>query len=385
MTHAILSPSSLKEALLCPGRVAMCANDDSTNDAAELGTFAHAILECAVAEGIQVEEAKDKLIRDGAPEATHSHGKAITVGQDTLDAVDVALTYITQLKVDGFAVSVEEQVSLEKVIGTKDMDGTSDVVALTDDSLLIADYKNGVNATDAKQQMMAYLLGAIAKYGPRDNYKCVVIQPRCFQVDAVREFEPTKEELREYVLSLRELYAVHVKGDAPRTPGDSQCQYCIGAKDLSCMEYHKWVAGQAGFPTLPPETVTGITDEELGELVSFGKRYTKWMKEVNTLAYNRAMAGDTIPGHKLVEGKRSRQALISEDKIEELLRKKRVKVGDFTTDKCKTIPQIVAVLTKKYPKVVDTFNEVWEFAQGKPRLVEAGSKGKEYIPEQSFE
>lgn len=389
-THAIISPSTLKDALKCNGRPAMCINEpDSGNDASELGTLAHLILEVSANAGMKAsaEQTFDYITRLGvAPELNHADGRIIEVGQDTLDAVDVALDWLRQERAANpqSDLYLERRVSLKKVIGTEDMDGTGDINIVSPDELVIADYKNGKWDNDAREQMMAYLIGLIAEFGVRPKYRCVVIQPRCSDVDAVREFCPTMEDLKAYIVQLRELYAAHESGNATRTPGTSQCQFCPGSKNLKCKEYHEWVMDQVGFPELPTQDVFEISDEELSKILTFGAQYENHLAAARKLAYTRAMDGRPIIGHKLVEGKRTRVAKLSSEEIEKQLRADKVKVGDIYSKKMKTIPQLEKVLKTYSASVQERFKGAWEFSPGKPRLVLESASGKPFTPESPF-
>jgi hypothetical protein len=77
---------------------------------------------------------------------------------------------------------IEQRVDFGKPFGFEDLTGTSDLVLVHDDYLIVADlkYGKGVVEVEDNKQLLCYLVGAVNKHGRRPEYRLTILQPRAW-------------------------------------------------------------------------------------------------------------------------------------------------------------------------------------------------------------
>lgn len=124
----------------------------------------------------------------------------------------------------------------------KDAEGTADAIILTDDEIIVGDYKSGYKRVEAERnrQMRIYALGALKKFGVLGDFKRVrmfISQPAAGK--APSEWACTVEELLAFGNEVGEAALKATASDlagksSERNPSEDACRYCKGKAELTC-------------------------------------------------------------------------------------------------------------------------------------------------------
>lgn len=196
--------------------------------------------------------------------------------------------------------------------------GTGDAVIISDATLEVIDYKNGVGVkVDAvgNPQMRLYALGALAAYGDLYGFthiKCTIVQPN---IENVSEEILTREELLEWGEMLKPIAELAWKGQGEYKPGD-HCRFCA-AKALCAARAAEAMRGFThGFAT--PGL---IDDSEIPGILAVADVAEAWIKDIKTYARSQAIKGARWPGYKLVRGRKGNRVWTDEEKVlEQIMR-----------------------------------------------------------------
>lgn len=159
MAHAILSPSSSKRWMTCPGSVAMCSCiKDTSSSYADEGTCAHWVAEGILGGEFTEAEAVGKV---------HKNGVEVTP-----DMVRDVMRYVTMVRdmvaTTGGTLYLEQKLPVGQWTGERDAKGTADAVIVAGDELIVIDLKFGRGVevqAEQNTQLMLYALGALDKFG----------------------------------------------------------------------------------------------------------------------------------------------------------------------------------------------------------------------------
>lgn len=303
--HAKLSASGSSRWLNCPGSVKAEENfQDKSSSFAEEGTVAHAVAE-AVLNG-----ADPSALIGTYPEK----GINIPVTQEMVDYVQVYVDYVQAIPGERM---VEVRVDFSDWVS--EGFGTSDAIVIDQDTMHVVDLKYGKGVAvyaENNSQAMLYALGAVADFGYVYNIrhvKMAIVQPR---LDSISEWEISVTDLLKWGEWVTERAALALSDNAPRVPGDKQCQWCRA--QATCPELlnltHKVVAAQ--FDDL--NEVYTLTDEQLAFVLENKKLIESWLSAVEKLVEERLLSGGEFPNYKLVEG-RSTRAWSDEEAVESVL------------------------------------------------------------------
>jgi hypothetical protein len=373
MAHAKLSPSGAHRWMACPGSVGLEAAfpDQSSSYAAE-GTLAHTL----------ASEYLDGTGQHPFKRVGEQHdvdGFTFTVTQSMADHVDDYCRLVIDYGERGLLL-VEQRVPIGHLTGEKDATGTSDaiVVDTANRVLFVIDLKYGmgvrVDAGD-NPQLMLYALGALEQCDQLGEFEqvCMVIhQPR---LNHVSEHWLEVAELREFAEDVR-LAAIEI-GDheVPRLePGEKQCRFCKAKAVCPALraEVTEVVSGSATLDEfLTPDTTTG--DNYLSVAMSKVELVEHWCKAVRAEVERRLLAGQSVDGYKLVEGKRGNRKWNSETEVEALFKSFRLR-QDEMYDYSLISPTKAEKLLKDTPKRWEKAEALISRAEGKPSVAPATDK-----------
>ena len=352
--HSKFSASAAARWLACPGSMVLSQGaPDSTSFYASEGTAAHRLLDGAISNGIEPQEMLGT--------AWEIDGHAITVDQDMIDAVNIALGNIREMTAGADILVGESRVNYAEWLGVDRAAawGTSDVIAVIGNELMVADYKHGMGVeVDAEQneQLMLYAGGALLEYqdlADIQTVRMVIHQPRIKK--APSEWAISVEELKAWLTGRARSGAVSViNAEAIRSPDqggmtgteweqtflrptEKGCRWCKAK--ATCPALRDEVAStvdSTGFtPATPDEfaTIDGATPAALqhAETAWLSAALSKvdliedWCKAVRAEVERRLLAGDNVPGYKLVAGKRGARQWTDEAQAEQLLKTFRLK------------------------------------------------------------
>ena len=296
-----LRPSSASRWIACPAsaRLSTLVPYQESGEAAKIGTAIHALAETCfqldtdpmkfvgqVVEGITMTEENCEFALE--------HLKAIWAIQDELGTVKVE-----QL----FKLYQTPQFSLQ---------GTADVVGISEDKLIIADLKTGRGYVDAdSEQMKIYALGALM----HNSHKPKEVE---FQI-----IQPHHGEKRIHRMSVDELGVWETEvllpainetvSDAPRyAPSESACQWCP-AKHICSAQQEQFdiVAAQPDITIMSKEDIKEVmltlTPAQISAILDRAPMVEKFIEAVKDHATKQMEAGAVLPGWQLQPKRASRK------------------------------------------------------------------------------
>lgn len=213
--HSILPPSSADKWMVCTGwRQAVTGLPSRSSVYAQEGVRAHELLEMALRLDLPPEE--------------------LTEDKEAAEAVGHAVDWLNQYLVHNPKAKwwIEHSLPWGEAIGYPSLQGTSDLVVVTDSELTIVDYKHGIGVMvdpAESKQLRIYLIGLIKKHGRRDNYQLIVIQPRARHIEGpVRVHRITHEEIKAFAREVQVAARANIEGTGKRKAGE-HCRFCTAA------------------------------------------------------------------------------------------------------------------------------------------------------------
>lgn len=305
-THAILAYSSADRWTRCSGSPAVCRNiPDKANEAAALGTAKHeAQYWCLM--HTTIGKTADELL--GRPWS--ADGFAGNFTDEDIGHINATLAMIRA--VPGQYRWYELEVRDVAYLGLTDPDkqgGTADAIHEDREArvLHVGDSKFGYGLVDVElnRQMMGYGRSALEKFDEfgvhYDEVHLHVFQPKR-SLDT-QTYKMTVAELRHLTDEWAAPAQMAMDAWYGRTPphlnpGDIQCEWCPAR--ASCKARQEQILNQFPVETNPHET----SDTELSEALGRIDAIEAWCRDLRAEALQRALAGRTLPGFKLIEGKR---------------------------------------------------------------------------------
>ena len=311
--HAQLSPSSAVRWMTCPGSVRMCEGiPDTSSDASLEGTMMHTVASHCLSRGtdaagyVGVTDPETGLILQA------EQAQAVQTYVDTVR--DICET-------TGGKLLVEQRLSIWHMTGEEDAHGTADAVILTMDELIVIDAKFGRGvAVDAEEnpQLMMYAAAAYVEHELAYDFKRVrmmIVQPR---LNASPEWTIPVTELNEFMEEVQFSAELTRQPDAPLVPSAKGCQWCRAK--ATCPAITNRIMDD--FDTVVPETAD---ERDLARIMANADMIEKWVKAVRAEVERRLLAGEPVPGYKLVQGKKGNRQWADPDAAEETLKGMRVK------------------------------------------------------------
>lgn len=374
--HAILSASSAEKWLHCPPSAQLEANypDEQSEYAAE-GTLAHKIAELKLRKRF-ITPMGDKSYKAALKKLT-----ADPLYQPEMD--DCTNTYIETIA--GIAGQyVSPYITAEKTVDYSSYApkgfGTADCIIIADNTLHVVDYKHGkgipVSAED-NPQMKLYALGALDYYSTIyhiTTVKMTIVQPRL-------------DNISEYGMSLYDLvtWGMDVVRPAAQQAYDGEGEFCPGPWCSShfCKARHTCGARAqkalavdprpSGALPLPAE----MTPEQIGLVLTQGQLLASWVKDVEEHALKAILAGDSVPGWKCVEGRKTRQFSDVDSALEKV---KGAGYDEALLYERKPITMTAVEKLLGKAKFTELLNENIVVPPGKPTLAPDTDKRPAYLP-----
>jgi hypothetical protein len=350
--HSTLSPSSAERWIACPPSVFVSAGiEDEGSKYAVEGSAMHALAAAVLTTGAAANAASwvgwyynvetDTLVRDEPlADSVQIDGDMATLAQGYVDTIRVYAAGGTLL------VEQKTVLPLDVPEGVEPQSGTSDAVILTADrtELQVHDLKTGrgvVVHAERNPQLMLYAWGEYNKLRfteDIDTIRVVIHQPRVSSAPA--EWSCSVDELLAWAKdtvqpAARKVWDIidtGIVGPDDFHPSDKGCRWCKALPTCEAAQKHAEGLVGADFENLDktPELAAATPAERLGALFTGLDFLESWIKAVRSVVETRLLAGDTIPGLKLVRGRRgARQWGDNADAVEKQLKAMRVKLDEM--------------------------------------------------------
>ena len=340
--HARLSPSAAHRWQHCPGSVALeSALPESSSTYADEGTAAHTLASWVLE---QKRPASDFIGVDIKVERKNSMPRIFTVDDDMAGYVQNYADTVRDYVGHG-ELLVEQRVEFSSFIGVAEQFGTSDAIGIVDDELVVIDLKYGrgvrVDAEDNPQAML-YALGSLHEFGWMADFqsvRIVIVQPR---LGHVSEWAIPVLELEQWAESQakpRALIADSLVGETDATkielylkPDEDACRFCKAKatcpklrSEVARVVYDEPAALEADFAPEQACATAPTTPDQLGYLRARLPIIRAWCDAIEERVEQELRAGGTVPGFKIVAGKKGARAWSSADEAEAALKAMRLK------------------------------------------------------------
>lgn len=308
--HALLSASSSHRWLHCPPSAQLAATfPDQDTAYTRAGTLAHKLAEL---------KARKHFIEPMGARSYSAAVKRIEKSPD-YDAGMAAATdmYLEHLKQIALSFESAPFVALETRVDYSHIApngfGTADCIMISGDQIHVVDYKNGAGVlveAEHNPQMMLYALGALHVYGMiyGDMIQEVflhIVQPNA---GGVKSWSCSRAELEAWGETVKPIAQKAATGSGDYCPG-TWCDSTFCPARATCRARVQKMLEMVPVMEEHPMVLSNdpmLTDDELGQILDKAGELQKWVAALQDYALSAALAGRKISGHKLVEGRGSR-------------------------------------------------------------------------------
>ena len=359
-THAILSASSSHRWLKCPPSARLQLEfPDTTSEAAEEGTAAHALAEHKLRRLLKMRSRKPTSQYDSDDMDMHTDGYVAFVSE----AIEAAKKHCSDV-----LILIEQRLDFSEYV--PDGFGIGDCVIVADDNLHIIDLKYGQGVlveAENNSQMMLYALGALHAFDSIYDIQTVsmsIYQPRR---ENVSTWTISVDKLKDWAENtLRPTAKLAFAGEGEFCCGE-WCRFCAARTTCRARATQQMELAKHEF-AMPPT----LTDDEVNALLPSLDDLITWASDIKEYALKAALSGKRWSGYKLVAG-RSIRHYTDEDAVAEAARKAGY------TDIYKTSLIGVSEMEKLMGKrnFADILGGLVDKPQGKPTLVPDSDKRPE--------
>lgn len=371
--HAVVGASSAYRWLVCtPSARLEDALPDRKSEAADEGTFAHAVAEYCLTRGIPV------AALCGVPEFEDSRFWTKDLQEYVQEYVSrcVALIKEVRQQCPDAAVFIEARLNLERII--PEGFGTGDLVIIADGTGHIVDLKFGKGKpvfAPGNPQTRLYGVGVLDGYGHLydiQRVRMVIDQPR---INNYSEETLSAVELLAWADSIKPAAKAAFCGDGERVAGE-HCDFCRARAQCDALAEFNLQTARLEFAEFPgsavPESPPGLLSlEQLAALLPRLEALKKWATEVQDFALAKALDGEMVPGYKLVEGRTVRR-YGDADAVAARLVSHGLNESQIYERALVTITALEKILGKK--KFADLLGDLLVRSDGKPTLVPEADK-----------
>lgn len=374
--HAKLSASGSSRWINCPGSIVLESSfGEKESEYAEEGRLAHSVAELKLTKYFKkgIGPKKFKSAMDEFKKSPYWNKSMDDYTDDYFEFVkEKALSYPDRPFVD-----VELRVDYSNV--APEGFGTCDCVMIHGNELSIIDLKYGTGVkVDAKDnsQLMLYALGVYNMFSVIYDIKTVsmtIVQPRLNHFDT---HTISIEELLAFSERVKPIAQEAYTGSDRLAVGD-HCKFCKAkSKCRARAESMFKPVKENVLPVIDKKPGELLTSQEIGELLIKLDGVVDWIKSLEAEGLAEALAGNEVTGFKLVEGRSVRKItdesgavskLVAAGFEESLLYERRLL----------SMTKIEAIVGKK--DFATILGGVIEKPPGKPTLVKASDKRKEYV------
>jgi len=391
MAHARLSPSGAHRWMACPGSVVLEAEypDESSSYARE-GSAAHELAAFVLTD----DTFTDASMLIGKRIEFDDNGEVVQwlVDGDMAEHVQTYVDYVRE-QAEGCTLLVERKLPIGHMTGEEGATGTGDAVILdaVNRRITVVDLKYGMGVrVDAEHnpQALMYGSGALEEYGIAVDFatvRAVIHQPR---LGHVSEATVSLKDMREFEDSVWQA-AMRVKmaqqwpADNPLfvadalNPGEKQCRFCKAKATCPALRAEMSDLVGSDVATLEdfmPKKVDMLSEEQyLSWAMSNVRLVEDWCSAVKAEVERRLLAGKTVEGFKLVEGRRGPRKWADEAEAEKVFKSFRLRQDEMYDMKLVS-PTSAEKLLKDNPKRWAKVEDLITQSDGKPSVAPATDK-----------
>lgn len=343
--HSRWGASKFERIMLCPGSVVGESDAPrSTSIYAAEGTAAHQVLTLALQKGHPASAFVGLMLE--------ADGFTFEVDDEMAGYVQACVDYVHAARGEDGQVFADVKVDYSAPLGLESGTawGTADVIIIKAGELVVLDFKygRGVDVQPAwNPQLLLYALGAFEDFAflldGVTRVRTVISQPRL--VKAPLEWTYHVDEMTAWAVNegrraVRAAQAALDAGSADElhnylNPGEKQCRFCN--VKATCAALRQAVIeepfGDAiDVTTCTPEEFAALdsievqpkdqTAQWLSVLLSKVDMIEDWCKAIRAETERRLLAGEAVPGFKVVQGKRGARNWADDDAVEKYLRQK---------------------------------------------------------------
>ena len=296
-----LRPSSASRWIACPAsaKLSTLVPYQEAGEAAKIGTAIHALAETC----FQLDSDPMKFV-----------GQVVEGITMTLENCAFALEHLQAIWAIQDELRFVQVEQLYKLYETPQytLQGTADVVGISNDKLIIADLKTGRGYVDAdSEQMKIYALGALlqARQMP-EEVEFQIIQPHHGEK---RVHRMSVDELKAWEKEVLKPAIADAISDKPTfNPSESACQWCP-AKHICPAQKEQFdiVAAQTDITTMSKEDIVSVmlslTPTQISAILDKAPLVEKFIDAVKEHATKQMEAGAVVPGWQLQPKRASRK------------------------------------------------------------------------------
>ncbi len=340
--HSVFSPSFSAAWLWCSGSLLpnLLAKDGGSEDAA-YGTVGHSVGE----EWLKTGERPDYRLSSTVIIEEGDNRFEVVIDHEMIEYVSQYVVWCRDLPGDHY---VEKRVYFSEITPIPKQGGTADHFACEHKKLTITDLKLGQGVMvfaaedlsdprwgwrDAKgeihingnTQAMLYALGAIFEYDWMYGFEEIVIRIAQPRLGHFQTWTTTKAEILAFADWAKVRALAAWQPDAPRRASIKACRWCkitatcpavvaiaheladgtFDDLDAEITSTSVVTVDPAHLSTLPQ--VNLLTTEQMAKLLPFRSMFEKWFNAIDAELESRALAGEQVPGMKLVESRSFRR------------------------------------------------------------------------------
>ncbi len=379
--HAILSPSGADRWMTCLGSTALTKDlPDVTSSYAEEGTDYHFLAEVCLNDNANAMDYVGQELPSGAL-VTAENARLLQDGY--IEPVRAHAEFGTLL--------VEEELPLTWLTGEPKAKGTVDALIIPEgDELFVDDLKFGMGVeveVDDNRQLKIYAAAALEKHGLWDLVKTVrlgIFQPRIGE-GKPKEWVITVQDLKKFCEeevrpAASMIFASLRKGvSLALVPSVKAGKFCKAKADCPALEGFVDQAMMEGFEDLTKKQPTSAKEEEvradrLGRMMQKADLCEIWMKGVRTQCDIDMLAGLSVTGYKLVQGKKGNRKWKDEEAVEAVLKGYRMKKEEIYNIKLISPTDAEKLLEKAHPRRWEEVKTMYEQKDGVPSVAPESDK-----------
>lgn len=361
--HSYWSASKFESLMLCPGKIVLeDGAPDNTNAYAAEGTAAHQVLTWALQEERPAAAYIGRMVHlnaAGKPCEPAVAEYTFEVDDDMAEHVQVCVDYVNDLRGDDGVVFADIRVNYSTYLDVAEDTawGTADVIIARGAELIVVDFKYGRGVevdAEGNPQMSLYGLGALQAYqglvADFERVRLAISQPRIKR--APSEWDCSVEELEAWgrstarsAVNTCQTAIMYERGQVWEEtflrPAEKACKFCKAKATCPALrdEVATTVSTLGATPASPDEfaelemaTTEALTHADEAWLsAALGKvdLIEDWCKAVRAETERRLLAGDQVPGWKLVAGKKGNRAWSKPADVEALFKSMRLKESEM--------------------------------------------------------